>query len=60
MLGVVEQRQKLAVETRFAFRGELVPEAPHAGAEDGPEIVHVLAGWHPIFLSTPLPPLTLI
>jgi hypothetical protein len=47
MFGMVQQGQELVVETGFAFTGELVPEAPHAGAEDGPEIVHVIAGWHP-------------
>jgi hypothetical protein len=47
VFGVVQQGKKLVVETGFAFRGELVPEAPHAGAEDGPEVVHVFARWHP-------------
>jgi hypothetical protein len=47
VFGVVQQGQELVVETCFAFRRELVPKAPHAGAEDGPEIVHVFTGWHP-------------
>jgi hypothetical protein len=51
---VVQEREELLVETGLAFRGQLVPEAPHAGPEDGPEIVHVLARRHPVTLSTPL------
>ena len=50
VLGVVKEREELVVETSFAFRGELVPEAPHAGAEDGPEVVHVLSWGHPVRL----------
>lgn len=59
VLGVVEQRQELVVETLLAFLGELVPETPHARAKDGPEIIHVLSRRHPIKLpgsvKSPLP-----
>lgn len=55
VLGVVQEGQELVIETGFAFRGELVPEAPHAGAEDGPEIIHVFSRRHPIsIINTPL------
>jgi hypothetical protein len=48
MLCVVQEGQKLVVETGLAFGGELVPESPHTAPEDGPEIIHVLSRWHPI------------
>ncbi len=51
VLGVVEQREELGVEAGFAFGGELVPEAPEPGSEDGPEVVYVFARWHPGFVS---------
>lgn len=55
VLGVVQKREELVIETGLAFGGELVPEAPHARAEDRPEIVHVLSRRHPICFINILP-----
>ena len=39
---------EIAKVSSLALGGELVPEAPHAGAEDREPIVHVLSGRQPI------------
>lgn len=46
-LGVVEEGQEFVEEAAAAEGGELVGEAPHAGAQEGEVIVHVLGGGHP-------------
>ena len=49
-LGVMQERQELAVETFFPFSGQLEVESPHATAENGPQVVHILTRGHPIRL----------
>jgi hypothetical protein len=46
----MEERKKLVVEAILAFARELVPKAPHARAEYGPEIIHVFSGRHPVLI----------
>lgn len=45
--GVVQDGQEFFEEAGAAFRGELIVEAPEAGAELGEEGVDVFAGGHP-------------
>lgn len=44
---MVEEGQEFVEEAAAAEGGELVGEAPHAGAQEGEVIVHVLGGGHP-------------
>lgn len=53
--GATEEREKFGEETDFGFGGEFVVETPHSGAEGCDEVVHVLAGWHPILPSVLCP-----
>lgn len=45
--GVVQQRQELVEEAVLAFGREEEVQAPHAAAEDGEVVVHVVAWRHP-------------
>lgn len=53
-LGMVQQGQELVEEALLTFGGELVLQAPHSRPEDGEEVVHVVAGRHPVISSTNL------
>lgn len=45
---VMQERDELFVEAGLAFRGELIPEPPHATSEEGEPIVAFFAWGHPI------------
>lgn len=49
VLGVMQEWQELVVKASLAFPRKLVPQSPHATAEDSPEIIHVLPRRHPVF-----------
>ena len=50
-LGVMQERQELAVEAILTFFGQPEVEPPHATAEDRPPIIHVLSRRHPSPIS---------
>lgn len=45
---VVEKGDELAKEATLAFSRQAEVQAPHARAEYGEIVIHVLAWWHPI------------
>lgn len=48
LLGTIEERDKLRVETCFSLTGKREEETPRTAAEDGPPIVYALSRREPV------------